>query len=56
MPSPIQSEHVFYLSGAVNTAIIATPESGAILVDTGQDKDYGRKLRQGCDTDYRLIP
>ena len=50
MVSPVQlSERVYYLPGGVNTAIIATPDAGAILVDTGQDKDYGRKLRQACE-------
>lgn len=42
------SEHVYYLAAAVNTFIISN-KGQAILIDTGQDKDYGRKLKQACE-------
>ena len=53
------SEHVYYLPGGVNAAIVtnaantnaantnATNE--AVLVDTGQDKNSGRELRKACE-------
>ena len=50
MPKPVQlSEHVHYLPGGVNAAIIATAQNDAILVDTGQDKNYGRAIRKACE-------
>ena len=50
MASPVQlSERVYYLPGGVNTAVVRVADGGAVLVDTGQDKDYGRKLRKACE-------
>ena len=40
------SKQVYYLPAAVNTAIIKTANNNAILVDTGQDKNYGRNIRK----------
>ena len=51
MPSPLfaqLSEHVYYLPGAVNCAVVVNGGE-AVLVDTGGDKDYGRALRKVCD-------
>lgn len=42
------SEHVYYLPGAVNCAVVVNGGE-AVLVDTGGDKDYGRALRKVCD-------
>ena len=42
------SEHVYYLRGAVNCAVVVNGGE-AVLVDTGGDKDYGRALRKVCD-------
>lgn len=48
--NPIQlSNHVYYLAGGVNTAIVTNNGGEAIFVDTGGDKDYGRKLRKACE-------
>jgi glyoxylase-like metal-dependent hydrolase (beta-lactamase superfamily II) len=44
------NNRVHYLTGSVNAAIIATPEHKAIVVDTGGDKDYGRRIKKACDT------
>ena len=43
------SDKVYYLPGGVNCAIIKA-SSKAILVDTGQDKDYGRNIKKACET------
>ncbi|CAN5874882.1 MBL fold metallo-hydrolase [soil metagenome] len=51
MPSPLfaqLSEHVYYLPGAVNCAVVVNGGE-AVLVDTGGDKDYGRALRKVCE-------
>ena len=42
------SEHVYYLPGGVNTAILSLGDK-AILVDTGGDKQYGRELKRACE-------
>ncbi len=43
------SEHVFYLAGGVN-CVILKKDSNAVLLDTGQDKNYGRDLRKACES------
>lgn len=43
------SDKVYYLPGGVNCVIIKAGNQ-AILVDTGQDKDYGRNLKKACDS------
>lgn len=44
-PEPIElTDGAWYLPGAVNTFIIRAEEGGAIVVDTGLDKDYARNL------------
>lgn len=42
------SEHVYTLTGGVNCAIIKNQHE-AILVDTGQDKNYGKAIRKACE-------
>ena len=44
------SEHVYYLPGAVNTALIVGEERRAVIVDTGGDKDAGRRLKKACES------
>ena len=47
---PIQlSEKVFYLPGGVNSVILVGEDKQAVLVDTGGDKDAGRRIRKACD-------
>lgn len=47
--APIQlSERVFYLPGSVNAALVVGDEREAMIVDTGQDKDAGRRLKGAC--------
>ncbi len=43
------SERVHYLPGGVNCAVVVGEDAQAVLVDTGQDKDYGRHLRRACE-------
>jgi len=40
--------HAFYLPGAVNVGVIATPKDGAILIDAGGDKSHARKIVKAC--------
>lgn len=44
------SARTYYLPRAVNVGLIRTPDGGAILLDTGQDKDYGRAIRKACQS------
>lgn len=47
---PLQlSERVYALLGGVNCAIVDLGDGQALLVDTGQDKEHGRKLRKALD-------
>ncbi len=51
MSNPIQlSESVFYLPGGVNSVILVGDDKQAVLVDTGGDKDAGRRIRKACDS------
>lgn len=43
------SERVYYLPGGVNCALVKADDA-AVLVDTGQDKSYGRDLRKACES------
>jgi glyoxylase-like metal-dependent hydrolase (beta-lactamase superfamily II) len=43
------SERTYYIPGANNLGVIATPDRGAIAVDTGIDKDTGRLIRKALD-------
>lgn len=49
------SDKVFYLAGGVNCAVVKAEDDKAILVDTGQDKDYGRDIRKACES-LGLVP
>ncbi len=47
------SEAVYYLPGGVNCLIVSNASKGskaseAVLVDTGQDKDSGRRIKKAC--------
>lgn len=43
------SDHVYYLPGGVNAAIVTNSAGEAVLVDTGGDKEYGRNIRKACE-------
>ena len=47
-PQPL-SENVHYLPGGVNCALVLGTDDRAVIVDSGQDKDYGRNLRRACE-------
>ncbi len=40
------SERVYALTGPVNSAIVVAQPGQAVLVDTGQDADHGRRIRR----------
>ena len=42
------SERVYYLPGAVNMALVVNGGE-AVLVDTGGDRDAGRRLKRACE-------
>lgn len=53
---PLQlSEHVLYLPGAVNTALVVGADRQVVIVDTGGDKDAGRRLKRACES-LRMTP
>ena len=41
--------NVYYLPGGVNAAVVCNGDGEALLVDTGGDKDHGRRLKRACD-------
>lgn len=43
------SERVYYLPGSVNCAVVVGEGGQAVLIDTGQDKDHGRRLAKACE-------
>ena len=43
------SDRVYALTGAVNSAIVAGDDGRAVIVDTGQDSDHGRRLRRALE-------
>jgi glyoxylase-like metal-dependent hydrolase (beta-lactamase superfamily II) len=43
------SERVHAVLGGVNCAIVDVGDGRALLVDSGQDKEYGRKVRKALD-------
>lgn len=43
------SDRVHLLPGAVNCALVVGDERRAVVVDSGQDRDYGRDLRRACE-------
>ncbi len=43
------SDHVYYLLGAANTALVVNQKE-AVIVDTGGDKDAGRRLKKACES------
>ncbi len=43
------SSGAHYLPGAVNVGVIETPEAGGcLLVDTGSDRDHGKRILKAC--------
>ena len=44
------SSNVYYLPGGVNAAVVVNSDKEALLVDTGGDKDHGRRIKKACDT------
>ncbi len=43
------SHRVHLLSGGVNCALVVGDDRRAVVVDSGQDRDYGRDLRRACE-------
>lgn len=40
--------HAYYLPGAANVGVIATPKDGAVLIDTGGDRHHARRILKAC--------
>jgi glyoxylase-like metal-dependent hydrolase (beta-lactamase superfamily II) len=43
------TQHSFYIPGSNNLGVITTPDRGAIVIDTGIDKETGRLIRKALD-------
>ena len=44
------SREVYLLPGNVNMALIVGNSGEAVVIDTGQDKDAGRRVKKACET------
>lgn len=44
------SPEVYLLPGHVNMALVVGEDKEAVVVDTGQDKDAGRRVKRACET------
>lgn len=42
-------ENVYYLPGAVNMALAVGTDKEAVVIDTGGDKDAGRRVKKACE-------
>ncbi len=40
--------NAYCLPGAVNVGVIGAPDGGAILIDSGGDKDHGKRILNAC--------
>ncbi len=38
----------FYFPSAVNVGVLETPDGGAVLIDSGSDKDHAKKILKAC--------
>lgn len=43
------SQEVYLLPGNVNMALVVGSEGEAVVIDTGQDKDAGRRVKKACE-------
>ena len=43
------SEQIYYLPNVVNCGVVALGGGRALIVDSGQDADYGKALRKACE-------
>lgn len=44
------SQEVYLLPGNVNMALVVGSGKEAVVIDTGQDKDAGRRVKKACET------
>jgi glyoxylase-like metal-dependent hydrolase (beta-lactamase superfamily II) len=42
------SERTFYLPGAVNVGVVVTGDGTCVLIDSGADRDHGKKILKAC--------
>jgi glyoxylase-like metal-dependent hydrolase (beta-lactamase superfamily II) len=42
------SPKTYYIVGAVNVGVLETPDGGALLIDSGSDKDHAKKILKAC--------
>ena len=43
------SDHTFFIPGANNLGVVTAPDGGAVVIDTGLDKDTGRLIRKALN-------
>src|SRR5436305_2930748 len=43
------AESTYYLPNVINTGIVALDGGRALIIDSGQDADYGKSIRKACD-------
>ena len=43
------AESTYYLPNVINTGIVALSGGRALIIDSGQDADYGKSIRKACE-------
>jgi glyoxylase-like metal-dependent hydrolase (beta-lactamase superfamily II) len=43
------SESIYYLPNVINCGVVALDTDRALIIDSGQDADYGKALRKACE-------
>lgn len=43
------AENIYYLPNVINVGVVALGDGRALLIDSGQDADYGKAIRKACD-------
>jgi len=43
------TDRTYYLPNVINVGVVALDDGRALLIDSGQDADYGKAIRKACD-------
>ena len=43
------ADHTYYLPNVINVGVVALSDGRALVIDSGQDADYGKAIRKACE-------